>query len=289
VLWEMLAGQRLFYSHGMTDGEAVGRILTLPVRPPSSVNPNVSSRVDEIVLRALQRSPETRFASARELASELEAAIDIASPSLVAEWVERACPKRMARLTRILTSTRRRMARTQLGFTSTGALPEEKAMPAESSAEHIPTSVTVNEKPTRRVERPRGKIAIVVALLVLASGIAFLSRLIWATHTIATAPTPAPAVPALRAPEVSSISPPPKAIPVPAQPAQTANSVLEPTGGQVRRPATRPSARAGRPRHEGSKPRTRQVMTAKDSARPNCNPPTYLDSDGIRVFKEECL
>jgi hypothetical protein len=48
---------------------------------------------------------------------------------------------------------------------------------------------------------------------------------------------------------------------------------------------------AGGPRRPSlAKAHARQPMAkGKGSAAPNCDPPTYIDSEGIRIFKDECL
>ena len=285
VLWEMLTAERLFHAPGITDVEAFGRVLSLPIPPPSSINPEVPSRVDEIVLHALQRKPENRFASARELASELEAAVDIASPSTIAQWVESACAKRMARLNWLLDSTRRRMARAQPGLAGPGALPEE-GMPAESlSAPDVPTPVTASKRPARWAEVTWVKLALAVVLVVVASGISFRSTLFGSAHEALTVPTVSSPPPAHHLPEVFPVPAPPGAgADPPALPQPS-----EPLAGPAEFHTRRPRIRASRPRHETGKPRPRQTASAKGLAQPNCNPPTYLDADGIRVFKDECL
>lgn len=73
VLWEMLAGQRLF--HGAEDAETVRNVVRKPVEPVSRLNPNVPPRVDGIVMRALDRNPDKRYRSARMLLEDIDEAI----------------------------------------------------------------------------------------------------------------------------------------------------------------------------------------------------------------------
>jgi eukaryotic-like serine/threonine-protein kinase len=74
VLWEGLTGERLFA--GATEIETINRTMAQRVPPPSSRARGPSPAVDEVVLRALERSPERRFASARALAEALLAVAD---------------------------------------------------------------------------------------------------------------------------------------------------------------------------------------------------------------------
>jgi len=98
VLWEMLTGQRLF--QGDNEGAIVTRILEGKVVAPSRViatqgvtltdsQMRTLEEIDRIVLRALASKPETRYATAREMALELEHACHPATASVVGEWVER--------------------------------------------------------------------------------------------------------------------------------------------------------------------------------------------------------
>ncbi|MDB4934886.1 MAG: serine/threonine protein kinase [Labilithrix sp.] len=85
ILWELLTGRRLFY--GSNDGEIVRRLLELPIPPPCTINTGLTPAVDDVVLRALERDPARRFASAAEMAAALEDAILPATSRQVSEWV----------------------------------------------------------------------------------------------------------------------------------------------------------------------------------------------------------
>jgi serine/threonine protein kinase len=70
VLHEALTGRRLF--KGANPVHTVELIEHLRIPPPSKLNPAVPPRLDEIVLRCLQRDPDDRFQSALEIADALE-------------------------------------------------------------------------------------------------------------------------------------------------------------------------------------------------------------------------
>jgi serine/threonine-protein kinase len=286
VLWEMLTGERLFYAPGIADAETIGRIVTLPLRPPSSLNPHVPSRLDEIVLRALERRPEHRFASARELASELEGAIDMASPSAIAECVNRACAKRMAKLARILTATRRRMAQAKLGLAGPVAFPTEPALSPDSlndPEQPAPADVDVRSMPS--LKRRWTKVAVAAALGLVLSVLVYRNVRERPTRDLpAVAPVSA-AIPVRHGPEVS---------PVPELPGSMAEPPSSPApSAPIARPAAvstkKPAAHAKKAPHATAKPPALHKTSVEGSQRPSCNPPTYLDADGIRVFKEGCL
>jgi serine/threonine protein kinase len=69
VLWEALCGRRLFRRR--TELETMRAIFDEPIpRPPKAAS--VPSRLEDIVMRALEREPEDRFQDAREMALLLQ-------------------------------------------------------------------------------------------------------------------------------------------------------------------------------------------------------------------------
>ncbi len=70
VLWEALTLRRLF--KGGNDNDTMKQVLETVIVPPSSVNPEVPKDFDPIVMRALSRDPDGRYATAKEMAAELE-------------------------------------------------------------------------------------------------------------------------------------------------------------------------------------------------------------------------
>ncbi|MDP3214306.1 MAG: serine/threonine-protein kinase, partial [Deltaproteobacteria bacterium] len=70
VLWETLAGKRLF--RGETDVETVQQVLKGAVRRPSEIVPDLDPAFDAVVMKAIERDPALRFATAAEFAEALE-------------------------------------------------------------------------------------------------------------------------------------------------------------------------------------------------------------------------
>ena len=69
LLWEMLAGRRLF---ARADADAtLDAVLHAPIPPPSSVRKDVPARLDEVVLRGLERDPARRWPSAGDFLGAL--------------------------------------------------------------------------------------------------------------------------------------------------------------------------------------------------------------------------
>ena len=72
TLAEALTGRRCF--EGDSHGAVMAAVLSTRVPPPSRARPEVSPALDAVVLRALERDPDKRFATAQEMALALEAA-----------------------------------------------------------------------------------------------------------------------------------------------------------------------------------------------------------------------
>jgi serine/threonine-protein kinase len=87
VLWEALTGAPLF--HGETEDITMARVLDGRSRRPSELAPEVPRALDEIVMRALAKRPEARFATALQMARALEALFvsDPPRPRDVGDWL----------------------------------------------------------------------------------------------------------------------------------------------------------------------------------------------------------
>ena len=73
LLYELLAGVRPFRLAGMTFEEAVRAVCETEPPPPRSVAPAIASDLDAIVRKAMRKLPAERYASARELSSDIAA------------------------------------------------------------------------------------------------------------------------------------------------------------------------------------------------------------------------
>src|SRR3954469_9123453 len=70
VMWEALTLKRLF--RGGNDAETMKQVLELSIQPPSKVNGDVPPEYDTIVMRSLERDPDKRHGTAKEMAVEIE-------------------------------------------------------------------------------------------------------------------------------------------------------------------------------------------------------------------------
>jgi serine/threonine-protein kinase len=86
VLWECLTGEHLFQAR--TEAETVTRVLRDPISPPSMLRPEISTQLDEVCLRALERDPARRYRTAADFGRALREAFGgLPTPSQVGALV----------------------------------------------------------------------------------------------------------------------------------------------------------------------------------------------------------
>ena len=71
ILWEMLAGRRLFF--GDTDLDTVRQVQAARIPPLHQFNPLVGPELERVVAKALARDPAQRYASAKQFGKDLNA------------------------------------------------------------------------------------------------------------------------------------------------------------------------------------------------------------------------
>lgn len=80
VIWEMLTGRRLFA--GEHEGAVLKQVVDGATTPPSALNHKVPPYVDNVIMRAVAREPDRRFATAAAFADALEEAARYAEVSI---------------------------------------------------------------------------------------------------------------------------------------------------------------------------------------------------------------
>ncbi|WP_437751311.1 serine/threonine protein kinase [Sorangium sp. So ce1389] len=130
ILWEMLAGKRLFL--GDTDYQTVKLVQQAQIPPLSEINKAVPPELDRLIARSLAREPGDRYGSAREFGRDLTtflyrfgrpvSAYDIAEHVRSAMALRRRAPasEKASFIDRLIEET-------LLEFTS---LPDDKAAPS---------------------------------------------------------------------------------------------------------------------------------------------------------------
>jgi serine/threonine protein kinase len=91
VLWECLTNMHLF--DGTSEAELIGAICHRTVLPPGRFRNGIPAELDDIVLKALERSPAARFQTAAEMSAalsrvELPNGQDARSPHRVVRFME---------------------------------------------------------------------------------------------------------------------------------------------------------------------------------------------------------
>jgi serine/threonine-protein kinase len=95
VLWELLAGQRLVTG---TAEARLNTILHTEFPPPSVHRPGLPQALDQVVMRALQKDRNKRFATAEEMNRALVDAIQPAHDFEVAKWLAQVAGAELADL-----------------------------------------------------------------------------------------------------------------------------------------------------------------------------------------------
>jgi serine/threonine-protein kinase len=273
VLWEALTGERLF--SGDDEGSVLEQVLLGLVDPPSKFSAALGARIDEICARGLERAPNQRFGTAREMAVALEDCVPPALPSEIGEWVRGMAGDELrarARLVNEVETAAREDA------TPTG--PSRRSPPARMNGHDDATMATVTASETRHRRRSSrtgwavGATGLAVALLAIVAS---------QRHT-----APAAAVPTeQRAPHAvddqrASDDRAPTGLPSTTPTPELASVVAMPT--------TRAAPDAGKPAAAARAPARRPSTTkATRTSSVGCTPPYTVDATGRMIFKRECL
>jgi serine/threonine-protein kinase len=80
ILWESLAGRRLFKGRSDSEAETLSKVLYSDIPRISSVVPGIAPALDEICAKALARKLTDRFATCAEFIEALEQAAELSMP-----------------------------------------------------------------------------------------------------------------------------------------------------------------------------------------------------------------
>lgn len=278
VLWESLVGRRLFFAPDSR--EAVKLLLSSPIPAPSSLVPSLSPALDQVVLKALARKVDERFASAQELAEALRHAANEGSRRDVADWVGRVAKQglaeRLAKLQALEASAIHTSAAAPVPVV-TASWPQHAAPSPDGGATQGATSTSVLPQPAADKRRR------LAPWLFAATGVL--------TAVVAWTQQDRPQSPATSAaqapPPTTAIEARPRVAPqAPAAPAVTpAISPLPPAEPLQPRSSSRTTA--NKPTRK--KPRTVTAVDQRSAGRAPCNPPYRIDASGVRRVKPECL
>ncbi len=104
VLWELLTLRPLFLRD--TDVNTMYAVLSSEIKPPSEYRSDVPPELDEVVLKALQRNPDERWRTAREMGQALSRVLaqqeELVGPAELSEWMRQLFPDGEARKRRLV-------------------------------------------------------------------------------------------------------------------------------------------------------------------------------------------
>lgn len=265
VLWELLAGQRLFPS---TDP---GHVLARATRavPFENLDTGLDARLVAIVRRGLESDPSSRFHSAWEMAETIES-LAIAWPrSRVASWVRANATAELERREEMMTGACPPSSRGAGAF-----LPGHGDPDATTTGTPLASSSGAPVVSRRAEPWKFGLVGAVLGALLSMVGMVWVGPL--------RAPSPHPALASATgitntpSPELA-----PSALSSGSQSAESM-SVPRPVLGAPVSSAARPSAHL--PRKALPVP-----SSPAGPARSGCNPPYTLTPDGVRAYKPDCL
>jgi len=196
VLYEITTGERVF-PPGDRDDAALARIIRCAVTSPSELMFEYPVDLAAIVMTALARDPDDRYASARDMRRDLQAWLRVhrmsGSPRAIGDLVKRMFP---------IATPRPRSPDTAELDALVGSLPQ---IPRTLSTEIVPVSPAEPEPakaPVRTPWRTRSRIPVMAAIACVFAGIIVSA---WAAWTHVHAPEALPAVvtaPALPPPAI---------------------------------------------------------------------------------------
>ena len=201
VLWELLAGRRLFLRGDEGDDSLlIAKLLRGELEPPSSAQPDLDPRLDAIVMKALDRNPAARHASAREMAQALERVGPVATQTEISAWVEHVASASLAAQAQRVSEYERSSARMRAASPVSDAV--EPPTSTSSSGNRITPSLDPHVSPTlpapamptgRSAGLGAGTIAVLATACAVA-GASLTTAVRSAGHVQRIEPVPAPAV-----------------------------------------------------------------------------------------------
>jgi serine/threonine-protein kinase len=266
-LWEALVGRRLFDHEN--EAAVITLILSREIEPPSKFDDKAPKAIDPIVMRALERDPEKRFATARDMAQAIEEAVPTASPAEIGEWVESVAAAMLTKRSELVAEVERTSAAdAPMGASLRVSVPprsgDEITKQSGVSSVSVSSAASASEYPLRS-KRPYVVVALLALLLLVGIGF-FALRTSPKPEAPATAPNPLPSL------EIKpSASAPPSA------------STAAPAAS-TEEPKPKPSASTKAPT-----PKSKPPTTAPPAAKEDCDPPFTYDAKGNKKYKVNCL
>jgi serine/threonine-protein kinase len=121
VLWEALMGKRLF--DGQNPAEIIVQVMSDRIVPPRERFPDLPQDLEDVVMKGLSRDPLARYATAREMAIDLEQCVPLAPPREIARWAEELASDTLRARSQLVERIERAAAEADEAVASGPALP----------------------------------------------------------------------------------------------------------------------------------------------------------------------
>ena len=322
VLWEALTGRPLL--RGESEVEVLAMAMAAEFSPPSSVAPGLTPEIDAVVMRGLARNSSDRFQTARDFAIAIERATGVASPFEVAEWVELVGAEALAlRALRVreMESTTSLRALSDVSLTSDGREPNPdtsshsdvlrgggSGMRAGPAPHGYGSGMTgsaayagpVPDPPPSSTSRSAVPVLFAIAMLFAVGALGVVGALIMVRRALPPAAIANPQEPpAMASTATAPIATVPPYTP-PATPIATATIPTTTAAPLVPTLPTMATATAAPIPVATAVPTaiTTSAAAATATTRPvppapapkkNCDSPVFVDKDGIKHIKPECM
>ena len=268
VLWEMLTGERAF--GGDAPPDVIRSVLSRDVPAPSSIVPELSRSLDDVVMRGMARDKTSRYPGAREMVAALERAIPPASASAVGAWVAVRAADALARRVAIIAQFEGASA----GPTQPSKIVAPDEAPTAAATTPLGTAVLARGSDDRRSPARRWAWT-AVATVVVGVPLAIFGR-----HGVARSST------------IGDVHGLPAVTTLPA-PAAAASHELDDTAGDAARTVAPTSSMAiaspiQAPSRSPLRPAPRPRAPIRPAAGGDCSDP-FVIVGGIRVPREECF
>lgn len=243
VIWEELAAKRLFKAEN--EAATLSRVMSEPVPELTTIVPELSPALAAVVMHALERNPDQRFATCAQFADELEAAATgserIATPRELAAYVTEVLGEEVSAQRE---AVRAWIARepSQVGPLTHPASSSVSAAAMSLSGLDPSQAATLSHNPPAKRRSPGWTFAVVLLVLGLVAGGGFLFARQTTTQGQASAVVPVPP-PAVSVAVPASANPPLEAAPS-SEPSASAASDFPPEITRPVKAVPLPRARA---------------------------------------------
>jgi hypothetical protein len=272
VLWEALTQRRLFAADD--ERELYSKVLDAPIPLPSAIAPDLGTVFDDVIMRGIDRDPEKRFPTARDMAVALEACVAVATASQVGAWVRQTAEQALAKRAALVRGIEEVVTDPIID-----ARPSPAMLPALQ--EDVSTVALAASAPSLRGKRARMRTSL-VALGMFALGATTVA--VVSTRSARPASVPASVAPSLNVVAPAASPDPPDVAPsTPLAMAPSASSAPALHTGDARR---RPSV--NRQPLPVSQPSV-VVTVAPSHSGPSCDPPYRLGAHGEKVWLPACF